>query len=777
MENFQLYRTNLSLSGQLKWDLVIENANNHLYINKFNLTPISDNIAYTYKTDDTILNHTHFDNLKSYYKKLEGHFYAEGLDSQFSNNWPTIVSENEHINAYSSIYDMGCKRMKHYKKYNKQFEFFCPVWIERIKESLMFKITVKGNNSNAVLATHSLIVTDYADRPVHDKFVRYFKQYAQISQIHSGNDNIVKIDFDGNSYVAGISAKTGLPMVKNISSVVHNMTTRERPMMEIDSMIMSSFSNNAIICPQLINFNLCFNLDDIMSSTTAKYLKGKALTVSVDVVIDGVEVEKRDFCCNYNFLPRDKYLDETENLPVEKVEQYKNDYPECFTELNVFDHLRDNECLDLVTTNKYCPKICHWCLADNTSYIFNLYRGFDGYGIVIENDKPVFIENEHQYGNVPNTTITKKSNSLNNIGWINYEEIEAWNQFYKYILNTDKYKADKPLHLNGQTFVNGLKYKYVPKDLYILGIKTTSRIFNAIVNTYIDDIDWFNDKHTFGMLVKNDLVLFITLNWDDLTFASVSRLFKNMSKEDGKWYIKPSKDQKIFFRDSYQKILNALYQMVNSVIVPNIVVLNNNICWETVNGPSKSVQEVTYYKDGQIDYVFRYDGRLKPYFIADTDILYYKDYVSDNRENGQSKLQLSKYAQYAHSGFEPIYPSIYYASCKKLENYSRDTLPEVFISEHGYTNLQIDYEYSWFNNSKSVFIIPELKFTYVNKKQADGTYKEVDTIVKELLKEYYNADGDLLDFIVSRYEWKNNWEYFSDTNVDDYIYTINLMMK
>ena len=81
MENFQLYRTNLSLSGQLKWVLVIENANNHLYINKFNLTPISDNIAYTYKTDDTILNHTHFDNLKSYYKKLEGHFYAEGLDS------------------------------------------------------------------------------------------------------------------------------------------------------------------------------------------------------------------------------------------------------------------------------------------------------------------------------------------------------------------------------------------------------------------------------------------------------------------------------------------------------------------------------------------------------------------------------------------------------------------------------------------------------------------------------------------------------------------------
>ena len=42
MENFQLYRTNLSLSGQLKWDLVIENANNHLYINKFNLTPLSD---------------------------------------------------------------------------------------------------------------------------------------------------------------------------------------------------------------------------------------------------------------------------------------------------------------------------------------------------------------------------------------------------------------------------------------------------------------------------------------------------------------------------------------------------------------------------------------------------------------------------------------------------------------------------------------------------------------------------------------------------------------
>ena len=777
MENFQLYRTNLLLGGQMKWDLVIENNNNCLNITDFHLSPISNNIPYTYQSDENLLNFNHQDNIKNYYKKLQGQFYSEGLDEQFNTNWPTIVKPNEKIATYSNIYDMGCKRIKYYTQYNKQFEFFCPVWIEKLTDSLMFKITIKGDTSNSVLATHSLTITKPTGKKTHDKFVKYFKQYINAVKLNSGDENLIHLKFKTpqSSYVAGIDCKTGLNILKPISNTVNDMTSRERPMLEIDNMLMNCFKNNSMICKQLFNFNICFNLDDIMSSTTAKFLKGKALTVTVDVYIDGKELPKRDFYCNYNFIPREKYYDETSALPIDELEKYKANYPGVFEPLNVFDHLHDNMALDLVMTNKYCPKVCHWCLNDNTSYMFNIYRGFDGYSIGIEKDKPVIIENEHHYGKIPNTTVKAYSLALNNCGWFNYEDITAWNQFYKYILNTDKYKKELPVYLNGQRYVNGLKYDYVPEDTYLLGVKTTNRVFTAISNTYINEIDWLSKTDRIGLMVKDNLILLITTNYDNLTFASLYSLLTDLSRDNWitEYDVKGNVLDKV--REAYIPHITNLYKMLCSVVSPDIIVLGGNINWTTAAGPTKSIKEVVYYKDSTIDYVFRYDGNLKPYFIENEDLLYYKDCISDSKE--ASKLSNSKYAQYEASGYDPVYPSIGYCSCKLLTDYSRDTLPLVFTSEYNWAPMMPTYEYSWFNNGKSIYILPELNFTYVNKKRDDNTYKELPEIVVELVRDYYNADGETLDFIMSKYEYTNHWEYFSDMNVDDYTYTIKLKLK
>ena len=788
MENFQLYKTNLLLGGQLKWDLILENDSNKLYIKDANITPISNNIPYTYKYNDALLNNDHHENIKLFYKNIEGYFYDEGLDMMFNNSWPTIVKKDEVITPYSNIYDMGCKRSKNYRRYNKQFEFFCPLWIEKMSESLVFKITVKGKDSDAILATHTINVLAKDGHKKHDMFVNYLKNHINYVGIDKGTNKVLTVKFNDQSYATGIDAKTGLKCIRNVSNVINNMITRERPVIETDNMLMNCFSNNHIICNQLFNFNICFNIDDVMSSTTAKLLKGKPLNISVDVYIDGIELEKRDFYCNYDFIEKEKYYDGTNLLSLDELDICKTNYPQVFDKFNIFDHLHDNDYIETINVNKYCQKICHWCLADNPDYLFNLYRGFDGYSITFDNSnrtKPIIVENEHQYGSTPNTTIYDYSLSSNNTGWINYEEVIYWNKFYNYMLNTEKYKNTTPIYLNNQQYINGLKYDYVPNGIYLLGIKTTSKLFSAISNTYKDSIDWL-DKN-LGVLIldvdndnddskKDKLMMLITYNWNYLTFATVHKILYTLNKHN--WETTDAEGNTIkLLRDNYLQYIIQLYKMMRSVKTPSIISLGGNLEWEYVKGPNKEVKEVTYYKDGTTDYVFRYDGNIKPYFIKDTDILYYKDYLSDDRKEGLSTLQKSIYAKYAYSNFEPNYPSIGYSACKKVPDYNREDIPTIYISEHGNIPLINTVEYSWFNNGISIYVLPELKFTYLNKKQNDGSYKSVKNIVIELLKDYYNVEDKILDTIVDMYSIKSDWEYASDTNIDDYLYKIELTLK
>ena len=137
--------------------------------------------------------HTDFNkNIKNFYKQIEGNFYNEGLDYNFSNSWPVIVNEGEKIQAYSNIYDMGCKRVKNYKRYNKQFEFFCPLWIEKLEDSLEFIITIKCNNQNeeSILAKHNICFTNNTGHKKHDKFVSYLKEHIKYVGLDKGNDNV-----------------------------------------------------------------------------------------------------------------------------------------------------------------------------------------------------------------------------------------------------------------------------------------------------------------------------------------------------------------------------------------------------------------------------------------------------------------------------------------------------------------------------------------------------------------------------------------------------------
>ena len=83
MSNYQLYRTNVYLGGQMKWDLVIDDSVDGLYVTKFNLAPISDNAKAAFNTYS--ISDPHEDNIKKYYNSNKSIFIYRRLYTDAKN--------------------------------------------------------------------------------------------------------------------------------------------------------------------------------------------------------------------------------------------------------------------------------------------------------------------------------------------------------------------------------------------------------------------------------------------------------------------------------------------------------------------------------------------------------------------------------------------------------------------------------------------------------------------------------------------------------------------
>lgn len=757
MNNYQLYRTNLLLSGQMKWDLILNSSDNTLYISDFHLTPISSNTPYTYKLDEQLLNNKHEDNVKAYYNANKGNFYKEYLNAEFEHNYPII--NNELVNSYSNIYDMGCKRSKLFNLYNKQFEFFCPLWLEKIDNDIKFKISVKNISTENLIAENTLSLSkDVVNNKFHNRFIEYFNNYIQNAGLKDGTDDIINISFNKNiATVTGFNVNKGIFETLYIDHLIDNLTSIERPLLEADNMIIRALSDNYILCKQLFNFNLCFNLDDIFSSNIVEMIYGENIYISVSVFIGDMLLELKDFYTEYDYILKD--IKTKNNIKLEYTDEEKQS-------LNIFNYLKDNKYIEFINKNKFCQSICHWSLSNNNDYIFNLYEGFSGLYIEEQNNIKTVYSSEHLYGNSPNTYINSYDKGQNTVNWLSYldltNDIEAKTKFYEYVKYTNVKKTDGVFISNNSEFIKNLKYSYIPESInnetngfYLLGLVVNESIFKDIKNElsnhnllYLQNNQ--NNICNICLLNINDLIILFTYDINNLAFNKFKKIINDSSLTNN--------------------IVAELKKMINSKIEPSLILINNSLSYTIANSPSNESTEIDYVKDiNNTHYVIRYDGKIKPTFTDKISTLYYKDYISEN------DIDNSIYTKYNILNYEPLYPSIGYCSIKKLNNWSYTECPEVKVSAyennvHIYDN---NYEYQWFNNSKCLVLNSKLLINKI-------TNKDIDEIISEFLCSYYNISNDelyKLQYIKNLYSYSTTWEYSSNTDVNNYIYNITLSLK
>lgn len=760
MENYQLYRTNVKLGGQMKMDLIVSpfdggNANDtDLIVTDFHLSPISPYVPFNKLVNDYSLNYNHSDNITMFYKKISSNFYNCKVNPLYTNEFP-IVSNKANLDIHDSTYEMGCRRMQ-YSLYKKQFEFLCPLWLEHLEEghNLEFELQVFTNSSSLhPISSRTLKLKTTNSQDYHNKFVNYFNDHLKKVGVlgERGNDEIMSIYLHQNqATIAGLSVLNGDVKIKNLPNLVTNLTSREIPMMDFDNQIIEQFSNNKLISNQLYNFNICFNIDDLLHPTLRSQLMGKKLVIKMNVKYNGEILEKVDFYSNYEYIPR-KRSDYTYNIkyPIKQssivniISTDKSGAP------NVLDYLKDNKFVDLIRKNKLSQDIIHWSLYDNNDYIFNIYKGFYGYSF---DEKGNIVNHENYlYDNEPDLQVQEYSVTKNNSNWCNILlsliDDQTFTNFIRDIsTNPQNYEKYFTKFSKGITWVNNVKYiindnTFDDKNVYVMSIVSKNNIQN-ISGFAIDNVKFLSnsvDDKLFIILLTNDI--------SNITYSKIKS--------------KPSNNE-------YINILKTILDSVNSTINPPMIGILNTVDLQLADSPSLNSSEITYYKNNKSGgIVLRYSGKIKPTFVKSSNDINFNYTYSKLLVNDQNYGQ---YLKYKSTGYLPQYPSIGYTDIVNMGKTIYEDKNKILNPDK--------IEYSIYKDSICYNLLPDISTTIDSEKDENENYVKLKELVKNYIGELYNIqDNDVLDYIYSLYDYKSSFDYKELDNINDYIYNVEIKLK
>ena len=749
MHNYQLYRTNPRLSGQLKWDLTIDAYDGDLYVEKMGLSPLADSLSASKTVEQDLLRYSHQANVCCFYKQHKDIFFNANGNQKLEGPYPIINNSTDtdiQSNQFDMTYNMGVRRVSH-KLYGKQFSILTPVWLEKMSGEIRFRFDKYIGQTYIGCKYLTLSDNSSTENLRHDQFTKYFFDYIKYMQLNDGvnwkGDELISIDLKTNdSSIYGLNVETGVKNSKRILYLSRNLKDREMPMMEFDEKILIEFEKNRMICPQIFNFNFVFDIDDMLNEWEKRQFSEQISSFNIKVSVEiknDAEFEQLvavDFYNNYEYISKIDSRD------------------------NVLDYLQDYKHMSLIDKNKLCLSIFHWSLIDNDSYIFNLYDGFSATGT------------SKNYDGAPNLFIGDYYQYLFNDKWMYNSINDSWYEFIREndsmifldkIMHNDilDYKNHMVLFERGDSWINNVKYNST--DNIYIGI---FKLFNTenvqeILQTTYQDKEIFHpllgDKESgYDLCYKSffdgkvHYWIFICLSDSDdvrakLTFANLIETIPAFAEifEDFNRFENPP--------------LITIEKSINSII--------------KADSPSINSEEIQGYQWTHLNkYLYRYSGKLRPSFINISQHI-------DNTDTNQGRTNKLYYKSRINSGIYNRTPYKYYFGSKfpakypSLRYYAIDSMRMPYLVKP--SNVNLINEDSWFNLSNMLYLPSEMNWQIIHDQAR--LKMEIKDIVREEFRKLY---GDIkCDYIMSLYDYESSFDYENNTTVSQYKYDIKLTLK
>lgn len=755
MNNFQLNNTSVYLSGQCKWDIVLGNYNGQIYIQGFQLSPLSNNVPFNKKGSIDGLNENHSYTLKKYCDTLKENFWSVTPDMN-----QKLTKDSAEYYSDNSFF-AGTRRSSCYPVYHKQFECLQPVWLEKLDKSdiINFSFNLYSTNGGVldskVFSLSPLDVSGNVEKEklfsFHNKFVKYFYDWLKMLDIiGDGNNKILNLNLQkGIAQVEGISTLSG-QKVNPVSCdyVCHNLLSYERPNIESDYILTTLLKSHNLIASQLFNLCFCFNLEDVINPFFSNQLVGNNFSMGVDVYIGKNLMERRTLYTNYEFIKKsisDPYLqlshmDATSTGELKPEQGYEVVYD--FNgvkgdEYNVLDYLRDYSIPEIKDINKLSPQIIHWDFIDHNQNIFNLYNGYSGLnsfgGEETQIDGSTKFEVElYESPRLDGTPVvwvdgipTQSNGALN---WINPTKIITvtnLNDMSKIV----EYTESKNCVLYQEGLWTYDKSNLVDDSEQGGPLKNVGLSF-----IYIKDSGWtgdpfFRTDRWESNKKGTDNSICVILKCKDATPINTPDHFIIMTNNLEWFGVEKLRNDNPWIDDSFEGYMDCISKIIKQ--------MNNKLYFygfgTEIEVGKDELNENCYYKSNKHSiYVYRRCGELTPCLKSDPDF------------------------------------SFDYQYCQLIGNNNIFEITNDF--ERG-------FEYKGIDGSKSFCTISELNYTVSKQVDDERTVKD---LVKDKLKETYRLGDEateLLDYIYNLYNITFKYEYASETDVENVKYKIKLILK